>query len=146
MILNYADVEDNDNMMLLNAVDADIESVIEMKDDASKVQAARTSEDALSHVDTQEVISRMVVVVTIQKWKGFYVIPRQTGLSYLFTKMCLCLDSARKTAAISYTFCQHWSIQNLYFRISPRRTPLHRQCLNPLKIQKNGRTTVFGSI
>ena len=138
MILNYADVEDNDNMMLLSAVDADIESVSEMKDDASK--------DALSHVDTQEVISRMVVVVTIQKWKGFYVIPRQTGLSYLFTKMCLCLDSARKTAAISYTFCQHWSIQNLYFRISPRRTPLHRQCLNPLKIQKNGRTTVFGSI
>ena len=93
---SYADVEDNDNMILQNAVDADIESVREMKDDASKVQAARASEDALSHVDTQEVISRMVVVVTIQKWKGFYVIPRQTGLCYLFPKLFLCLDSARK--------------------------------------------------
>ena len=38
---SYADVEDNDNMILQNAVDADIESVREMKDDASKVQAAR---------------------------------------------------------------------------------------------------------
>ena len=92
---SYADVEDNDNMILQNAVDADIESVREMKDDASKVQAACASEDALSHVDTQEVISRMVVAVTIQKWKGFYVIPRDShnpALCYLFTKQCL--DSA----------------------------------------------------
>lgn len=47
-------------MILLNAVDADVKSVNDMKekDALSKVQASRASEDALSHLDTQEVISR----------------------------------------------------------------------------------------
>lgn len=56
-------------MILLNAVDADVKCVKDMKekDAGSKVQASRASEDALSHLDTQEVISRMVAAVTIQK-------------------------------------------------------------------------------
>ena len=64
-----ADVEDAGRMILLNAVDADVKCVKDMKekDAGSKVQASRASEDALSHLDTQEVISRMVAAVTIQK-------------------------------------------------------------------------------